>query len=522
MLHVTRCIGILFALGGCIDTRLLRADNLNVRLPAPQPAGWRADIAALLQRYEQAPVVKPEDTRLEPLIGGLTTLSFFGADAQARLQDQVITQPAARGGNLTDACAAPFDRAADTFFATTGRPAFTPVWLPLAQAGGVAPPSVLCDEHGRPHGEGKELSFCAFGRLALQAEARPLIQVVHGLFDSGAQDYVQHSAAALYRAGYAVLLPDMRDHGDTLRADPNIATTLGTLEGTDLLAIAQATRTHCAARIAGIGIAGTSGGALAAIRALTQDRTGLLDKGVLALSPLLDVPGALRDLADGTPCAATRSIELTWLDDALIAAAAAAVSFGGAALVQGLTGQPLSGHTAAVGGIGAGAGLLGALSVDAFFDGGAMPCVSEHAIAQIVQDVLKVRWATLQRFETALSPLGQRSDPRAATLAGYLRERVDYRAQRLGTRIRQLDPRALAQELRTALSTRPDARLLVLGAEDDPMTRSPALHDFERRTRGLPQVYVAAVAHGGHGGMWIVQPPVTQRIFERFFGASSQ
>jgi predicted alpha/beta-fold hydrolase len=60
----------------------------------------------------------------------------------------------------------------------------------------------------------------------------------------------------------------------------------------------------------------------------------------------------------------------------------------------------------------------------------------------------------------------------------------------------------------------------VLGAEDDPMTRQAALHELIARTRDLPQVYVHAVQHGGHGAMSLVQPTVIQGVFERFFELS--
>jgi hypothetical protein len=64
------------------------------------------------------------------------------------------------------------------------------------------------------------------------------------------------------------------------------------------------------------------------------------------------------------------------------------------------------------------------------------------------------------------------------------------------------------------------ARLLVLGAEDDPMARITALTEFTRRTLGIPQLYAHVVSHGGHGTMWVVQPAVMVGIFERFFAAA--
>jgi alpha-beta hydrolase superfamily lysophospholipase len=209
---------------------------------------------------------------------------------------------------------------------------FTPVWVPLAITGGVAPAAVSCDEHGRASAAD---SFCVFGRLALRPEpGRALILVVHGMFDSGAQLYVQRLAATLYSLGHSVLLPDMRDHGDTWRAAPQLATTLGTLEGEDLLALGERARHSCGAHIGRLGIAAVSGGGLNAIRALTEDSAGSLDAGVLALSPLLDVDQSLADLSSGGACPITRSVELSTLDDLAIAAAVGA----GAVVLLGLVG----------------------------------------------------------------------------------------------------------------------------------------------------------------------------------------
>jgi hypothetical protein len=286
----------------------------------------------------------------------------------------------------------------------------------------------------------------------------------------------------------------------------------------------QAVRHSCSARVDRIGIAGVSGGGLDAIRAFTLDREGTLDAGVIAISPLLDVPVAVRDLSETGSCIATRAVELNWFDDLTIAAASGAAFFGGAALVQALGGQSLDANTVIAGGIGAGAGLLTALTVDAWFDGGTSPCVSQNAIAYIVQGALQIRWRALrERYEYSLSPAGRRLDPAAITLDDYVRERARFGAERIGLRWRELDPRTLATDLRAALATdaRSDARLVVIGAEDDPMTRVAGLHDFSRRTMNMPQVYARAVTQGGHGALSIVQPTIVRAVFEHFFRRSS-
>lgn len=498
----------------CISTQLVQIDNLAVPLPAPNPrAGWQAEVAALLELYERSPVVAPEDERLVPLFGGLTSLTYFGVDVQARARDQQFSPPeAARGGELATACAEEMRPIADP-------PGFSPIWIPLSRAGAAPDPSVQCDPQGKAIGEHAADAFCSFARLALRPEPdRTLVMVVHGLFDSGAQAYVQRMAAALFEQGHSVLVPDMRDHGDTLRAAPELATTLGALEGPDLLALARALQRSCAGRFARIGIAAVSGGALDAIRAFTLDRDELLSAGVIAISPLLDVRAAMRDLSQTGACAATRSLELTWLDDLLIAGATGAVLFGGAALGQALAGEPLDASTAAVGGIGAGAGLLTSLAVDAWFDGGSQPCITDHALSRMLQDMLGVRWNALGKARV-LSPAGQRLQPGEVTIAAYMRERAQFQAARIGVTMREFDARSLAQDLRASLRSppRPQARLLVLSAEDDPMTRIAALREFAEHTRGLPQVYVRSLSRGGHAGMWIVQPAVMQTLFGRFF-----
>lgn len=498
----------------CLSTRLVNLDNVDARWPAiTGQHGWRADVTELLSHYEAQPVLAPEDERLEPLFGGLTTLSYFGADALPRVLDQQIpAQGAALGRSLRDAC----DLRAEGFV-TTDIPVFTPVWMPLAIDGGAAPAAASCGPRGQPNTPDV---FCAFGRLALQPDpGRALILVAHGMFDSGAQLYVQRLAATLYALGHSVLLPDMRDHGDTWRAAPALATTLGTLEGADMLALVARARETCGEQIGRAGIAAVSGGGLNAIRALTLDHAHTLDAGVLALSPLLDVSKTLTDLSETGPCTLTRSIELTWQDDIAIGVAAGLAAFGGAALVQALHGDALDGRTALVSGVGAGAGLAGAFTLDAFFDGGSDACVSQNAIADIVQGALRVRWRALQHLPGTLSPAGQQIAADSVTLADYMRERAEYLAAQRHLPLRRFDSRSLAHELRESLAkdSAKKTRLLVLGAQDDPMVRVPALLELAALTRDLPQVSTHVLEHGGHAAMSLVQPTLTSAVLQRFF-----
>ena len=513
-------------ISACLSTRLVNLENVDARWPTISAQhGWRAEVAELLSHYEALPVLAPEDERLEPLFGGLTTLSYFGADALPRVLDQQIPEDgAALGRSLQDACgssqaslSAAELRARAEGFATTGIPVFSPVWVPLAVSGGAAPAAASCSERGEASAPDV---FCVFGRLALQTEpGRALILVAHGMFDSGAQLYVQRLAAMLYALGHSVLLPDMRDHGDTLRAAPELATTLGTLEGADLLALVAQARQTCGAQIGRAGIAAVSGGSLNAIRALTLDRERSLDAGVLALSPLLDVDKTLADLSETGHCALTRSIELSWQDDLAIGVAAGLAAFGGAALVQALHGDALDGRTALAAGIGAGTGWVSAITMDALLDGGTQACVSQHAIADIVQGALRVRWRTLQHLPGTLSPAGQRMPADNVTLADYMRERTQYQATQHDLPLRHFDARTLARDLRATLAADGDrkTRLLVLGAEDDPMVRVPALRELASLTRDIPQIATHILQHGGHGAMSLVQPTVTRAVLQRFF-----
>jgi len=290
------------------------------------------------------------------------------------------------------------------------------------------------------------------------------------------------------------------------------------------LGLVAAVRGACGARIGRAGIAGVSGGALDAIRAFTLDRQVNLDAGVIAISPLLDLQAAIRDLSDTGSCPATTSIELSFWDDVTLGVAGGLGFFAGAAIAQGLSGQALDSNTAISAGIGVGVGLLAGFVADAWLDGGSDPCLANNLISHIVNDALHVRWRTLQNpsLGQALSPAGLRIAPEHSTLEGYVRDRADFRAAELGVAVRRFDAASLAHELRLALQARPHrgVRLLVLGAEDDPMTRKAAFDTFRAHSRGISSVYVHSVQRGGHAAMWIVQPTLMEALFQRFFHAN--
>lgn len=528
---------MLLTTAGCMDARMVSMRSLEVprvvhvreaRLP------WQREVDELLARYEAAPLLAPRDEHLEPLFGGITTLTYFGADMGQKAFDQQLPPGwAAPGTSLEAVCAAgipvvdapPPPSSSDPRWMTLAGPEWmrlTPVWIPIAIDGGAPPASARCEPDGSASGPEPVEHFCMFGRLALQPHpSRSLVIVVHGLFDSGAQEYVRRIGAELYAAGHSVLLADMRDHGDTWRAAPEIATTLGGLEGADVLALAAAAKRACSTRVARVGAVGVSGGGLDVIRAFTADAGQLLDAGVFAISPLLDVDAAVRDVQRDGGCALSRATELTTADVLLLAVGTGALAFSGAAVGQELAGHPVDENALFAAGIGAGVGLVGGIVIDAWLDGGEDPCASSASTSAMFRDMLQIRWRALRERGAAasMSPAGRAIDPSRISLERYIRERVHYLAEARGLRVPHFDPAALGRDLRAALASasRRDARLLVLGADDDPVTRVAALGAFERHTAALPEVHVRSVRHGGHGAMWVVQPAVMRELIMRFF-----
>ncbi|MEM7049343.1 MAG: alpha/beta fold hydrolase [Acidobacteriota bacterium] len=105
---------------------------------------------------------------------------------------------------------------------------------------------------------------------------RPLVVVVHGLYDSRNSAYVRFLGEALAAHGYGVLIPDMRWHGCLL--SPEWLPTLGLVEASDLLRWSR-----FIAPERKIGMVGFSLGALDVIHA--AGRPGAPEAGVVAISP---------------------------------------------------------------------------------------------------------------------------------------------------------------------------------------------------------------------------------------------
>jgi len=110
--------------------------------------------------------------------------------------------------------------------------------------------------------------------------SRPIIIVLHGLYDSNASRYVRITADALAKQSYGVLLPDMRWHGCLL--DDRYLSTLGVEESQDLLHWAKRLRERYHRPVGAIGY---SLGGLTVVLAMEADANYILDRGAIAISP---------------------------------------------------------------------------------------------------------------------------------------------------------------------------------------------------------------------------------------------
>lgn len=127
---------------------------------------------------------------------------------------------------------------------------------------------------------------------------KPVIIVVHGIFDSNTNRYVRYTASRLADDGFTVVVPDMRWHGCHL-AQPALATA-GIDESADLASWAIALRKRYNRPV---GLIGFSLGALDVINAAA--RSSEFDAGAVAVSPpaslkwviaRLDAPPSFREL----------------------------------------------------------------------------------------------------------------------------------------------------------------------------------------------------------------------------------
>jgi predicted alpha/beta-fold hydrolase len=116
------------------------------------------------------------------------------------------------------------------------------------------------------------------------AADRPVVIVVHGLYDSNADRYLRIVGAALADESYGVLVPDMRWHGCLLSRD--WLSTLGIEEAKDLSAWSRQLQQLPGAASRPVGLLGFSLGALDVIAALSQPEAVTdFRAGGIAVSP---------------------------------------------------------------------------------------------------------------------------------------------------------------------------------------------------------------------------------------------
>lgn len=114
------------------------------------------------------------------------------------------------------------------------------------------------------------------------AAGKPIVILVHGLYDSRFSRYIEVTAAGLVQSGFGVLAPDMRWHGCLLSRE--WPSTLGVEEGRDLLAWAR--WLHKQQPGHPVGLLGFSLGGLDVLHAAGLESAERdLDAGVVAVCP---------------------------------------------------------------------------------------------------------------------------------------------------------------------------------------------------------------------------------------------
>jgi len=246
-------------------------------------------------------VAFPEQPELRPMGASIVTMGYVGVDIGQKVLDQEF-QPWTRklreratliNGETCDKAvdtstyASPF---AEDDLGNAPEPQFASVWFAVPKHYPVGRPAsmagVAC---GGASGSKDAQHVCLFSQLAIhppeKGKTTDLVIIVPGMLDSIAQHYVRDAAAVLFSRGFSVLMVDMRDHGNTLRYQPNIPGSFGALEGKDIVAIADDMRTRpsCASRLGRIGLLGFSQGGQNVIRAFIEDRMSPLPSGHLGI-----------------------------------------------------------------------------------------------------------------------------------------------------------------------------------------------------------------------------------------------
>jgi pimeloyl-ACP methyl ester carboxylesterase len=436
-------LGIVVTLCACANPRSVRLDDTTlptqVRRPAPSScAGAAADAWAqldcLVQRADTEPAVYPTEEKFKAIAPAIVALGYLAPDMGQKIFDQRLPPPPSAPGAAAGSAPPPWERPGlalpeacanlpparaersvydDYRIGNPPEPTYTSVWLPLSRGGVPAlDPGVQCTRLGTITPEARAAdAFCLHARVALQPRdsGAPLVLVVHGLFDSSDHHYLRNTGSVLYSMGLSVALLDMRDHGETLRRNPDVPLTLGVLEGHDLRHLARQFREACGPRVGALGVLGYSGGGLASIRAYSTDKQAAargeapqFDLGVLAISPVLDANVTLEQMREWDDCAATTALEFDTSLKIFVGAVSGLVGFSISSLASS---SPTDKIPWLEMGVGVGAGVAVPFLVDGFFDGRSYDlqgntrfssnCVAKRGIADLFRQLFDTRWRSL-------------------------------------------------------------------------------------------------------------------------------
>lgn len=538
----------------CLSLSCIRADLIGLRrgeksprscMPGLKPdvgglqgsATWKADLKEIVDAGEECEVVDFE-TRISPIGAGFVTFGGFAADMAQKRRDQLLG-PAEQGRALADVCAptsaptgvsvhvggvvlpapnepwkrepAPPD-AHDYYLSNPPEPTYTGVWIPVARrpeaaAAGAASAARSCGPDGTPDGDG---TLCTFARVALQPDrARPIVLVGHGLFDSSAHRYVRNTGAVLHAMGFSVALLDLRDHGNTLRANGPLGTglTFGAREGHDIVSIARQLRGACGVPHAGY--VGFSGGAAMGVHAYAVDPSAQLDLGVLAISPLVDPADTIDHFkGEQSGCLVTTALEIDWTVYGGIGVLAVLMAGGGAATYGCLENDDVDWSNTGLTTLGAVGLAVGAtLITDLAFDGSSHldsfdGCLSVSPIANLFKALLEDRWHALGE------PYGLTGNPHLA----------NYPKARSGLTLEGLEAAANALPGRVAAAAAAkDARLAIVAADDDPVVGEETIKPFTEKAKTEPDLAVFTSAHGGHTSFAALSPVYARQFLHHFF-----
>jgi predicted alpha/beta-fold hydrolase len=317
------------ALMGCVSVQIAAPSVVARGRTDDLPPKRSEALEQLVRLHDQDVVVFPASAALRGIGPGLVTLGSQANEIGQTALDQVtlaessLPIPAAllTGGTFKaarqpQAFAKRSRKDGERDFGNVPQPMFEPVWIPVPLRPDLTdalPRHARCPVASEPTARGvplRDAYFCLYAELAVQPSAprsapAPMIFVVAGLLHSSRHQYVRETASILFARGYSVALLDMRDHGGTFHGQPWLPTTLGTLEGHDLVNAARSVRS--VGGPARFGVTGFSAGGLFATRAFIHDRTRRpiqLTEGVLAVSPLLDLGATLERMGDVGDCCA--------------------------------------------------------------------------------------------------------------------------------------------------------------------------------------------------------------------------